>query len=165
MVLFKVFVVYGLAMIEIRKNSDPEVKRQALLFVDGVLLENAFVYIHSSDSCTVTSEDAGTSRKIATHAFSDFPIKPAYIALWFYFSDLEHFDKSSLYIYEWTNEQKGKDLLFSLTLGGDSLTQWKSPYTFADYVYEIYPILNGHKAVYEVDLYADVTQKEMAVYA
>ena len=23
----------------------------------------------------------------------------------------------------------------------------------ADYVYEIYPILNGHKAVYEVDLY------------
>jgi len=147
-------------MIEIRKNTDPEVKKRGLLFVDGVLLENAFVDTHrdSPNSCSVTSKDAVTSLKIVAHTFSDFPLTPDYIDLWFYPIDLEHLDKRGLFICQWHNKQDEKVLLISFKLGGDTLTQWQSSYTFADYVYAMCSVLNEHEAVYEADWYGNEDQ-------
>ena len=136
-------------MIEIRKNTDPEDKRQAFLFVDGVLLENAFVDTHSdAGTCSITSGDLDTSKTLANYRLFDFPLQPELIELGFYPDDLPHIDKErGAAVVSYT-----KPLTISLSFGADALTQWTSPYTFADYIYEMYAILEERDDVYETEL-------------
>jgi hypothetical protein len=138
-------------MIEIRKNTDPEVKRRALLFVDGVLLENAFVDTHwdSGNSCSITSLDLDTSEMLAAYRLSDFPLPPEQIELQFYPNDLPHANKEAGTVIATYGEP---DLTISLSFGGDVLTQWTASYTFADYIYEMYAILEGRDGVHGTDL-------------
>jgi hypothetical protein len=141
-------------MLEIRRNQDPTIKRNALLFIDGVYLENAFVSMPRDDSyCSVTSKDTETSKKITAYAFSDFPFRPDYVDFWFYPDDIEHLDIRGISLYQGQTEESEDVLFIGLTLGGDALTEWHAPYSFADYVYEMYPRLDRHNLVYEANLF------------
>jgi hypothetical protein len=136
-------------MITVRTNSKTHRKH---LYVDDTPLHNAIVS-DQEDSYSVTSRDKVTSGMLAAHRFADFQLAPDYIQLWFYPDDLDHLDGSGTFINQQTNEQEEKILIMSFTFGGDLLTEWQAPYTFADYVHHIYPVIKIHDSIYEVKLY------------
>jgi hypothetical protein len=137
-------------MIEIRKNPDPQSRIEYLLFIDGVLLENAPVS-PSADGYWITVRDFETSAKIAKHSLSEFP-PFRYMNLWSYPEGIQHRDKSedvSILLEMKKNEKTGEwedadTYTVSLALGKTALSQWRSPYSFADYACEMYQLLEDN---------------------
>jgi hypothetical protein len=139
-------------MIEIRKNPDPQSRIEYLLFIDGALLENAPIS-SSADGYWITVRDFETSAKIAEHSLSEFP-PFRYINLWSYPKGIQHLSISrsdGAFIHrdfkknEKTGEYEDADsYTVSLALGKSALSQWRSPYSFADYACEMYQILEDN---------------------
>lgn len=141
-------------MIEIQKNPDPQDKRREyLLYIDGVLMENAYVHIYEDNYCDYTSRDQETSRKIAAHNPNEFPVRIGNISLKDYPGGIEHLDKRSGASISRTvslSKKTGKPsdtLVVVLDFGSTALTGWKSPFSFADYAYEMCRILETRNDV------------------
>lgn len=140
-------------MIEIRKNSAPRNKRREyLLYIDGVFMENAFPHIYH-DRLEITSKDYETSQRIAAHSFTEFPLEVGNIFLWYYPEGIEHLDKragtSISHAVGWKKEisEPPNNFVLVLDFGGASLIEWTSPYKFAEYAYEMYRILGARDDV------------------
>jgi hypothetical protein len=137
-------------MIEIRSAQDPNHKYRGLLLLDGVVIENAHVSINSDQAYSVTALDGETSKALAAHGFSDFPPTPDYLELRFYPDHIEHLDgREGLHILKGFYHD---GLTISFPFGGDSLTEWKAPYTFADYGAELYSVLDAREDVVSTQL-------------
>ncbi len=148
-------LVYFPPMIEIRKNPNAEDrKREYLLFIDGVLMENAYVNHRTSGPYEVGAKDSETSEKIAAHNLTEFPPSLACLYLHYYPNDIEHLDNKlgTFITQDFNDKQKTNECFVHLNLGDSSLTQWRSPYSFSEYAFELYQILKENRDVLEVNL-------------
>jgi hypothetical protein len=137
-------------MIEIRATRDAQGMKRSLLFVGGVPIENALVGLNPDHGYSVIALDGETSKTLAAHSFSAFPPTPDYLELRFYPDTVEHLDgREGLHILK----SFRRDIFtISFPFGGDSLTEWQAPYTFADYVAELYPVLDAREDVLSTEL-------------
>jgi hypothetical protein len=131
-------------MMEIRKTPDTNSRREAFLFIDGVLIEEAYIHI-KEPYCDITTKDYYSSSQLAAYSPSEFPIPPAQLFLNEYPRTIKHLDKpSGLFIsrefkqIEGTNKYEGtNEFLIYLNFGAAALSEWRESYTFADYAYQI----------------------------
>lgn len=144
-------------MIEIKKNENSNRDSAYLLFIDGKLLENAYVYIHprEQDSCEITVKDEGSSRIISKYRLTDFPLFINQMTLGYYPTKLEHFNgQSGVFInHVYTKEGKPtKAYTAYLELGGEALSGWMSPYAFVHYAKKMYQLLKKRDDILDISL-------------
>lgn len=132
-------------MIEIRNNPDTNSRREAFLYVDGEFIKEAYVHTSKGPYCDITTKDYYSSSKLAAYSPAEFPIPPAQLFLYEYPRTIKHLDTpSGLFIsrqfeqIEGTNKHRGtNEFLIYLNFGSAVLSEWREPYTFADYAYQI----------------------------
>jgi hypothetical protein len=142
-------------MIEIRKGYDHQSKREALLFVDGIFIENAFAGLNvNNSSCHVRTIDSYSSKQVAAYSLSEFPAPPTHLHLCYYPDGIEHFDKEDgIFISETFSGKKatGKYSIYA-SVGGSSLSTWRAAYSFSEYAYEMYQAIKLREDVEVVQL-------------
>jgi hypothetical protein len=136
------------------KNDESSARDRGLLFIDGILMDKVYLYLRDEETCELTINDSETSRAIAAYSLSDFPRRVEQMFILYHPNDLEHLNKqSTIFIsHEWVNRQPTNKYTVYIEFGGDALSRWKAPYTFAAYAKEMYQILKARKDLIDVGL-------------
>lgn len=144
-------------MIEIRENPDSLDRSEYLLFIDGVLLKNAPVSL-GADGYWITTKDIEAYLKVANHSLSEFPPRTRYMRFRSIPDGIRYLHAGMSILHEMeksdeTGEYEDTDeYSVNLELGNSALSQWRSPYGFADYACEMYRILETSNMITGVNL-------------
>jgi hypothetical protein len=122
--------------------------------VDGVVLDKSHVFVPREKSLfELVSIESDTSKKIAQYALNEFPLSVGHVNLRYYPDGIQHLDQNEgIFISRNYKGEKHIQYLLHVTLGGSSLVEWRFPYSFADYVYELYRLLRGRGDIDQLNL-------------
>lgn len=145
-------------MIELRPGRDPKYPSYWDVYVDGNCVEQAYAHIREG-FCTIGTKSAEASALVAAHSLSELHSNLDTVSLNYYPDDIEHLDRGKgtyigqLIEFEGEHHHIVKDeygepkFKITLTIGSHALNEWREPYSFTDYAYEMYRILDARADV------------------